>query len=625
MKDTKLLFDEFPSIETETWEKIIQNDLQGADYEKTLVWKTIENISVHPYYRKKDLPKTLYSIQRKDGHLSHEDKIENANNWYIREYINVKNAKNANKKAISTLMKGATSLYLDIADIENLIVSKPEIFHQLLYDLYPDSINLSFKTGSKSKYILKLLQTEINNKKLNKADIYGTLDFDPLGELTSTGNFYESLNKDLTLASDLLHFSLKNIPNYRILGVNGLFFTNCGANIVQELAFCLSIANEYLSLLMDRGHSINDIIHRIQFNFGISSNYFFEIAKLRAVRFLWRNIVAFYQNVDYIPMHIHSTTCQFNKSACDPHTNFLRLTTEAMSAVLGGTNSLTVEPYNASFQSVSDFSERISRNIQIVLKNEAYFNKVFDPAQGSYYIEYLTEAIAKEAWKLFKTIENKGGYIIAFMEGFIQKEIHEVSKIRKHKLNTGQDILVGINKYNKTEENLKIDIRSRSSISQGRVNKKIKLGKPLMVYGLADEFEQIRYRTGKLNKPPVVYLLSFGNIAKSKTRASFSSDFFACGGFKIINTNPSLNIKDQLKEAIQSKADIIVLCSSDEEYKKIGPTITDDIKKKCVLVIAGNPKDDIESLKKIGINHFIHIQSNIVESLNTFLNELGIE
>ena len=246
------------------------------------------------------------------------------------------------------------------------------------------------------------------------------------------------------------------LPLFRTISINASNFINAGADIVQELAFAISMGSEYLTQLTQRGISCATVNSKIKFSFGTGSNYFTEIAKLRAARLLWSVVTNGFTpcNSSNIKMDIHCVTSKWNKTVYDPYVNLLRTQTEAMSAILGGTDSLTVEPFDTVFRHPDEFSERIARNQQLILNEEAYFDKVADPAAGSYYIENLTSLIAENAWKLFVELEEKGGFLACLKSGVIQSKLSESSKKRGSDLATRKTILLGTNQYPNTLEKI---------------------------------------------------------------------------------------------------------------------------------------------------------------------------
>jgi methylmalonyl-CoA mutase len=364
----------------------------------------------------------------------------------------------------------------------------------------------------------------------------------------------------------------------------------------------------------------------MKFNFGIGNNYFMEIAKLRAARLLWAHIVKAYnpQSDDSAKLIAHSETNSYNKTLYDPYVNMLRTQTEAMSAVLGGADSITVLPFNAIYGDPTDFSERIARNQQILLKEEAHLDKIADPAAGSYYIESLTASLAEHAWNLFLQVQDKGGFIQAFREGFIQGEIKAMAAKRDANVALRRENLLGVNQYTNFTETAKEEypewvFKSNDLTKEGA---EVETLKP---YRAAQPFEALRYKTdmyARSNRRPVAFMLPMGNLTMRKARAQFSTNFFAVAGFEVIDNNGFNTVEEGLQAARAKNADIVVVCSSDEEYEGLVPQVANQLKKE-LLVVAGNPecKPQLESQ---GITNFIHMKSNLLEDLKMYQSKLGI-
>jgi methylmalonyl-CoA mutase len=322
-------------------------------------------------------------------------------------------------------------------------------------------------------------------------------------------------------------------------------------------------------------------------------------------------------------MNVHAVTSKWNQTIYDPYVNMLRGTTESMSAVLSGIDSLTVTPYDESFEKPTEFAERIARNTQIILKEESYFDKVVDPAGGSYYIENLTASIAEHAWSLFKEIEDKGGYIEAFKAGIIQEKVNETANKRNHNIASRKEVILGVNQYPNASE--KMDAKYDADTIITKVDKMDDaIAEPLKPYRGAEEIELLRLKTDQSAKTPKVFLLTIGNPAMRKARAGFASGFFACAGFDIIDNLGFDSVEEGVKAAMEQKSDIVVVCSSDDEYPEVAPAVNEKMGSKAITVVAGYPAC-VDDLKAKGIKHFIHIKSNLLETLKGFQKELGIE
>ncbi len=619
----KALFSEFPPISTAQWEEVIAKDLKGADYERRLIKKTIDGITVKPYYRSENLDELDYLLQSKPGEFPFVRGVKNDNHWLIRQDIKVTNYTEANLKALEYIEKGAESIGFILKGNKTINV---EELRSLLQGFPFDKIEINFSAGKLTKDLITNLAEYLKINKIAAEKIQGSISYDPLGCLTITGHFCDDDVCDgMPFSKEIYDLSAKLLPSVELFTVHANYFKNSGSSIVQELAFGLSMANDYLAYAKKLNISINDLAPKIRFNLAIGPDYFMEIAKIRAARYLWAKIVEAYDSsaIAKAKMKIHSVTAEYNQTIFDPYVNMLRSTTEAMSAVLGGTDSLAVLPFNIQFDEANPFSERIARNQQIVLKKETYLDKVSDPAAGSYFIENLTNSIIEETWKLFLQVEEKGGYFKAFEQGFIQKQVKETAEKRNSNLANRKDILLGTNQYANTKENSSEFVKTspkKSGIGDGI---KDQIAEPINQCREAEAFENLRFATEKAAKMPKVFLFTYGNLAMRKARAGFAFNFFACAGFQIIDHLGYPSVQEGIEEARKSGAEIIVICSSDDEYPAITKEIVDGLKGK-IMVIAGYPKDAVEQLQSFGIKHFIHVKSNVLETLQSFQKEMGI-
>jgi len=379
------LFKEFGNVSYQDWLDKINLDLKGKDFQRTLVWNTMEGISVQPFYNSRSLVNNS-SIAKTP--------IKKNSDWKIRETIIIIDVREANNKALIALKGGANSI---------LFIGK--IKDQQEMDVLLNHID-------KTIIDLHFYNSELTNTLSLVHPQQGSISYDYLGELFITGKWNSNKKNDL---EELATLCKQNTP-LQTITVNGATYCNAGATIIQEVAFTLNQGVEYLNLLTDKGISANLLANKIQFTFGIGANYFFEIAKIRAVRLLWRLILTQYQVEDTYSMRIHAITSSNNLTSTETHFNILRTTTGAMSAIIGGCDSLSILPYDKSV----NFSERIARNIQHILKEEAFLDKVKNPADGTYYIEQLTDEIAKRSWTLFQEVEQKGGFLSCLDTNFIK-------------------------------------------------------------------------------------------------------------------------------------------------------------------------------------------------------------
>ncbi len=618
-KDRKLLT-EFEPVSTQAWEAKINADLKGKDYERALVWKTYEGIDVRPYYRSENLEGLDYLSALPGEFPFVRGNKKTGNDWFIRQDIFVKDFTEANKKALTVLGKGVNSLglYFDC----NTKVAKADLA-VLLKDICLEAIETNFVCPCDNCSCALPFTEFIQEKYKDSTHIVGSSPNDPIGSFALKGTLKTTVFDEL---KEVIEKTLA-LPHFRVIGVHGRFFANSGASNVQELAFALAQGAEYLERLTDKGLGIDDVAGNIKFNFGIGNNYFMEIAKLRAARLLWAQIVKAYnpKNDESAKLIAHSETNTYNKTFYDPYVNMLRTQTEAMSAVLGGADSITVLPFNAIYSEATEFSERIARNQQILLKEEVHLDKIADPGAGSYYIESLTASLAEHAWNLFLQVQDKGGFIQAFRDGFIQSEIKAMATKRDANVALRRENLLGVNQFPNFTETSKEEypewvFKATDLTEEGA---EVETLKP---YRAAQPFEALRYKTdlyAKDNKRPVAFMLPIGNLTFRKARAQFSTNFFAVAGFEVIDNNGFKTVEEGLKAARVKHADIVVLCSSDDEYAELAPQVADQLNKE-ILVIAGNPECRPE-LESNGIKNFIHMKSNILEELKAYQSKLNIK
>lgn len=620
----KRLFDEFAPVPTEKWEEKIRTDLKGGDYRSTLIWKTIEGIDVKPFYRKDDLDELGYLATGSDLFPFTWGNKTGSNDWEICQQVPVHHIETANREAKKALDGGATSIgfLLD----KGIIKNRADIA-DLLMDIPIGEIRMNLYTPSDHFKLLSLFHLETESRGVENKKIRGVIGFDPIGDFVLTGQLGSNEQAIVEPAGKLVSYSKKNLPDFKFLVLNGSYFKDAGSTIIQELGYTLSVGAEYLSLLTDAGWSVDDIAPGIQINLAVGSNYFMEIAKLRAARLLWGIIVNAYEpkSSDTRKAYIHTITSTWNKTVYDPFVNQLRATTEAMSSSLGGTDSLSVNPYDIVYKKPSDFSHRLARNIQIILKDEAYFDKVIDPAAGSYYLEYLTDAIANESWKLFLSIEDNGGFLHAFQKGIIQAEIEKNARQRERNIAYRRKNFLGTNQYPNLNEKIGKTIDPSILRQECKIIPEHAV-KPLKRYRATEAFEKLRLRTEcSKGKTPTVFLFKIGNLGMRIARATFSSNFFGCAGFQIIEGSGYRSVEEGMKEYKHHKPDIVVICSSDEEYEAFVPELYNKIKGQALFVVAGYPEHLIDRFEQMGVRFFIHARSNLLETLQQFQNELNVE
>ena len=610
------LFAEFQAPTTQEWLDKIQVDLKGADFNKKLVWRTDEGFSVQPFYRREDVLK-LKTPDALPGEFPfvRGNKQDN-NSWYVRQNIDAKDAKAANAKALDILNKGVDSLGFHFCgDCVNA-----GFVETLLEGIQCDCVELNFCTCKRrSVELAKLLVDYFDKKGYDKEKIVGSIDWDPIEKIVMKGKDVTPL---LSLAPQLIEI-FKDYPNFRCIAVNAASLNNAGAYIVQELGYALAWGNEYLSELVEAGVEPTLAASKIKFNMGITQNYFMEIAKFRAARLLWADIVKQYEpKCDCAcRMCVNATTTTYNMTMFDSYVNLLRTQTETMSAALGGVHSIVVEPFDVVYEQPTDFSERIARNQQLLLKEESHFDKVVDPAAGSYFIEELTTSLADAAWKLFLKVEDEGGFLAAVKQGTVQDDINATNTKRHGDAAKRKEFILGTNQFpNFTETS---DGRRPVSCSCGCGSKEETPFKAIESSRLAADFEQLRLQTEASGKVPTAFMLTIGNLAWRQARAQFSSNFLACAGYKIIDNLGFDTVEEGVEAAMKAGADIVVLCSSDDEYATYAVPAFNCLAGRALFIVAGAPAC-MDELKAAGIENFIHVKCDVLATLKEYNAKLGI-
>ncbi len=454
------LFSDFEAVSSKQWKQQIQYELKGADYNETLVWESPEGIKVKPFYHTDEMETNLNAITP-------------SNPFAIVQNIFVHDVQKSNARALETLQRGAESVRFTL---ENDAISVEE----LMQNLPLENVNYYFN--------LPFLSVEFTNKindfaSKNKATIF--IQNDPIGQLAKDGNWFENLEKDFEKLNIIAKNShpLEGCPTGGVvsfLTISSGIYQNAGANIVQQLAYTLAQANEYFN-------RIPVINQPITIEVAVGTNYFFEIAKLRALRILFNTLASEYNhNFD---CHIIVTPTKRNKTLYDYNVNMLRTTTECMSAILGGADAVANLAYDAIYHKDNEFGDRISRNQLLVLKHESYFDKVNNPADGAYYIETLTEQLAEKALELFKDIEKNGGLISQLIDGTIQRKINESALKEQELFDSGKEVLLGTNKYPNKNDQMKNDLELYPFVKQ---NARKTLITPIIEKRLAEKLEQER-------------------------------------------------------------------------------------------------------------------------------------
>lgn len=602
MVDNLKLFSAFDPVSKKSWKEVAIADLKGADFDKRLVWKTDEGIDVQPFYTEEDLQDI--SI------LPHQTPAIKKS-WTNYVEVDISGQREANKFIHRMIEFGVTGILLKVDDPEKID------FNILLGDIDPEKIQVAFKLHAPCPELILRYFSFLSLKNISLSNIRGFVQSDVLEEWSATG-----LEPDFNSLAEQLKITAR-AKNFRGLMLSSHAFVNAGSGVVQESAFTLNKLTDTIEMLERAGLERELIIPELSLHLAIAGDYFFEIAKLRAMRPVLSAILKCYTpSVSHVP--VLGSNAAWSKSLFDPTVNMLRNTTEAMSAILGNCDAILINPHDSTYKNPDEFSHRISLNISNLLKEESYFDKVADPAAGSYYIETITAGLAEKILHLFNQVEAQGGYIESFKKGLIQEKISALKHKKEGEIATRKKVYVGTNKYVNPREKIPLKVETAT----GTLNP----GFPLLQQQRATQnFEYLRQRTQHhfelTGNKPAVCLVCFGNPAMRNARAAFSAEFFGAAAFEIMEEVFLEDVKTGAEEIAKGDADIVVICSSDAEYATLGIAFAEtfrSISKDKKLIVAGYPAESIEKLIQTGINDFIHMKTSVVEFITALQNELFI-
>lgn len=457
---SKELFTEFEEVSAKQWKQKIQYDLKGADYNETLVWKSLDGIDVKPFYHPDETPAPV--------------RINPPETWNITQQIYVSSAERANKKALEILRKGAESIWF--------VLPSEEIDLNILFQ----NIDLkNFPVYLKAEFLSEAFFSQLNSFLEPGSKVF--LQLDIIGNLARSGNWFSDLKED----HKVLDAVLKNFRNMEsTISIDTGLYQNAGANIPQQLAYAIAHVNEYLNHIKDLDLSEEKKKQiQPQFLVSVGPNYFFEIAKIRALRVLYGSVAREYGLSE--KCHVLAQPSKRNKTLYDFNVNMLRTTTECMSAVLGGADGVCNMAYDAIYHKNNNFGSRIARNQLLVLKHESYFDKVANPAEGSYYIETLTHQMADKALDIFKSIEKGGGFVTQLKEGIVQKKISESANEEQEEFDSGKLVLIGSNKFPNSEDRMKEELELYPFLKQ---KPRKTLIQPILEKRLSEKMEQERLK-----------------------------------------------------------------------------------------------------------------------------------
>ena len=700
-------FTEFPIPTYDEWRKAAEAMLKGAPFEKRLITKTHEGINLQPMYWAKDAEglSHLDSLPGFPPYVRGTDTLGfKANPWEVSQELPYATPEEFNRALRADLERGQTTINMpldratllgeDVDRVHAEDVGRGGVSISSLDDLGKalDRVDLEqtpifIQAGASAVPIGSMLLALLQKQAKQAGQLSGCIGADPLGELATLGKLPRSISGAYDDMAQFTAWAAANAPELQTVIVQGHPYHDGGGNAIQELACAIATGVEYLREMQNRFLPIDTAAPRIRFALSLGSNFFMEMAKLRAARMLWARVVkAFGGNDESQKMRIHARTSSWNKTAYDPNVNMLRTTTEAFSGVLGGCDSLHISPFDEAVRAPTDHTRRVARNTHTVLREEAGLTRTVDPAGGSWYVENLTDTVASKSWDLFQEIEKQGGMFQSLQAGYPQAAVAETAAGRAKSYAQRRDVFVGVNMYaNMTETPLEAPKIDADALQQKRnaeltayraavdeewrqsaleklttstPDEVIKaaihaasggatledlcqalasseemdpLIEPVKIQRGSVAYEQLRRQaeayaecTGSL---PKVFLANMGPIPQHKARADFTRGFLEVGAFDVIGNDGFATTDDAAKAAIDSGAQVVVICSTDKTYPDLVPSLAKsikDAKPDTVLLLAGYPTDHIEAFKTAGVEDFIHLRANCYEMLVNIQNKIGV-
>lgn len=671
---------EFAPQTYEQWKEEATASLKGAPFDKKLLTKTYEGITLQPLYT----ADMAADFAAKNGFPGAGDYLRgtgaagySGEPWLIAQEATGTPAQ-ANAVISEHLAKGGTAICFEPCCLKQ---GNLENAKALLSGIDVAKYPFQVYCGTSAAPMLGLLQAYADSAGAPAAQISGVIGADPLAALAKKGANCGGMAAYYDQMASSIRWTDQHMPQVKTIFIQGAVYHQGGASAVQELAAVFATAVAYLDALSERGLSVDEIAAQMVFSFSLGANFFMEIAKLRAARMLWAQLVKAYGgNAEAAKLDARAATSHFTTTVYDPYVNILRATTQAFSGVMGGVSALTVEPFDAAVRESDEQSRRIARNIQVMMQNEFNLMSPVDPAGGSWYVETLTGQVAEAAWQQLQQIEGQGGMLKALQAGSIQEAIAATLNERFKKLATRADRAVGSNMYANMQETrltnpackCGCDCAKEQScgcqsdngaasigiigaddgtpyismlaecfkhgVTVAQVKAALNKGEAETVTAIAthrwtEQFEALRIKTeehaAKTGKNIEVFLANMGPIPQHKARADFSAGFMEVGGFTVLRNNGFATVEEAAAAAIASNATATVICSTDDTYPEIVPELARAIKAtkpKMLVILAGAPAPEYkDSYVEAGVDEFIHIKANCLQILEKIQTAGGIE
>lgn len=705
----KNLFEDFTPVTYEQWKTAAEKALKGAPFESKMMTKTYEEITLKPIYRQEELGEGVFADSMPGSvPFVRSSKVGGyiEKPWLIAQACNQSSPRQVNEVLKKELERGLQAIHLQLDSATQLghdpntakaeqvcdkgvSLSILQDIEELFADLDFSSLPLRINTGISALPVLSMISALYKNKKIAYKNLEGCIGADPISELAQNGKLDAGLDSLYDQMAATVDWADKNAPKLRTIIVDVSCYHNAGANAVQELAFAIATAVEYVKQMSQRGISFLQVAKHLQFSFSLGANMFMELAKVRALRLLWSQVCSAYgEEAEDCAANIHVRTSYFTKTIYDPYVNLLRTTTESFAGAVGGVDSMHVAPLDEIVRRGDTFSRRISRNIQIMLQQECNLLQPIDPSGGSWYIESLTEDLAKRAWALFQKVEDAGSMLIALQKDLPQEDVKKTFAKRMENLAKRKNVVVGTNNYaNLGEKLLEPDagitpadraariqqVTEHNKTNGSRVEKLDQLRKQrqqrnadvvdIAVEAILDGctlgeifialqqddekttvinalattrnselFEKMRMATEayieKTGDNVRIFSVNMGPIPQHKARADFSRSFFEVGAFKVIGNDGFQTVEDAVEAALKEKPDVAVICSTDKTYPELVPPLAKLLKEKMPnikIFVAGQAPEDMKKVyMEAGVDDFVFMGADCYKILSGLQERKGM-
>lgn len=619
---SELDFNEFEAGGRQQWRKAAELALKGASVEERLFGKTPEGLDIQPIYDALDLDSVSHlgsSPGEKPFVRGRKVSGNKVDRWWIAQEVHCESPEEYNELMLKELMQGRNAVVLPSS--RNLSdFGSERAFKAAFEDIDLNIAPLFGWLRSDVSQFITLLDEVVGVDRWR-----GAVLVDPIGEMLK-GETKIDLERCLkNLATAVVSVSGSPGRDVRIVGIQGNLWGDAGANAVDELAYSLATAVEYLKRLSSCGCSVSQLARQFVFSLSLGNDVFMQIAKLRAARLLWSKVFACFSD-EPSPLFIHGRSSRFSKSQLDPYSNILRSTVEAFAGVIGGVDSMHIAPYDEVMGGVDPSAKRLARNTQLLLAEECGFAEVTDAVGGSWYVEKLTDQLARKAWERFREVERAGGMWEALKKGEPQNTAFESAAAKIKRMSERSDQMVGVNlspDLNERFEYMSVDTCSvQKDSGRGEIIPSLSFSR------VAQGYELLRDATGKASRRPSIFIAKFGRPKQWSARAEFVKGFLSVGGYKIQESIGGANsYQDALESCLDSGAQVVVLCATDEDYEKIVPEFVPQLKRECpevVVVLAGNPLELGEEYRNAGVDEFIHLRCGCLSFLDNLNKRLGV-